>query len=413
MVALLVLVACNGDDGDSDEIVLRIGWWGGDSRHERTYEVIELFEERHPGIRIEAYYAPWGDYWTMLTTMAAADNLPDIIQMDMTRINEFDGNDLLLDLAPFINSGAIDLSHVDNAYQEILQDGARTLGISLGANAFALIYNRDLANEHGISFDPGYTYDEMLANFLVMRATIGDHFMGFDFSDASYEVFNMFVRQFGQPFYGDGALGFDEDILVQFFEMMHNMIEDGTGFPESLRVQLNTAGEAYTNHNIIAGIGASNQIVGRSGETEYELGLALLPRVASGSHSGHWLRSSMQFSITSGTEVSDAAAKFIDFFTNDIEANLILEAERGVPISSEIRNALIDIVPAPVAEQFTFLDVVAANASAVDALPPEGATQFRDAFQRISEFVMAGVTTPADAAQQFMNEAASIFAQMQ
>jgi len=180
MVALLVLVACgNGDDdynnvptegsesevdnstaptddGDEhDEITLRIGWWGGEDRHERTYAVIDLFEERYPWITIEADYAPWGDYWTMLTTMAAANNLPDVIQMDMTRINEFDGNNLLLDLASFINSGAIDLSNVDPLYQEILQDGDRTLGISLGANAFALIYNRDLANEHDVSFDPG------------------------------------------------------------------------------------------------------------------------------------------------------------------------------------------------------------------------------------------------------------------
>jgi len=253
----------------------------------------------------------------------------------------------------------------------------------------------------------------MLETFATIRAEIGDHFMGFDFSDASYEVFNMFVRQFGQPFYGDGELGFDEEVLVEFFEMMQDMIEDGTGFPESLRVQLTTAGEAYTNHNIMAGIGASNQIVGRSGETEYELGLALLPRVAGSPYSGNWLRSSMQFSITNGTGVADAAAKFIDFFTNDVEANSILEAERGVPISSEIRDSLIDVVPAPVAEQFAFLDVVVANTSPTDALPPEGATQFRDAFQRISEFVMADALTPEAAAQQFMSEAAGIFAQMQ
>jgi multiple sugar transport system substrate-binding protein len=92
--------------------------------------------------------------------------------------------------------------------------------------------------------------------------------------------------------------------------------------------------------NIVSGDAAmtyvwSNQLVALSaaaGEGRNFL-LVPMPRPEGGA-STNYLKPSMFFSITSQAKNPDAAAMFIDFFTNDIEANKILMAERGGMVSS-------------------------------------------------------------------------------
>ena len=63
----------------------------------------------------------------------------------------------------------------------------------------------------------------------------------------------------------------------------------------------------------------------------------------------------MFFSLTSQGNNPDAGAIFIDYFTNSVEANEILAAERGVPISTAIVEAIKPVVSAPSAATFDFL----------------------------------------------------------
>ncbi|PYM16280.1 MAG: sugar ABC transporter substrate-binding protein, partial [Candidatus Rokuibacteriota bacterium] len=86
----------------------------------------------------------------------------------------------------------------------------------------------------------------------------------------------------------------------------------------------------------------SNQVVAvwkAAGGDERNLALLPLPRVAGGK-AANYLKPSMFFSVTSQARHPKEAAMFIDFFTNSIEANELLMAERGVPISSKVRQAL-------------------------------------------------------------------------
>ena len=52
------------------------------------------------------------------------------------------------------------------------------------------------------------------------------------------------------------------------------------------------------------------------------------------------MKPSMFFSISANTKHPKEAGLFIDFFTNSVEANQILLAERGVPISSDVREGI-------------------------------------------------------------------------
>src|SRR4051794_2130793 len=66
-----------------DPVTLKIAWWGEQPRHDSTVKVIELFEKKSPDIKIEYEYSSWDDYWKRLAPLAAANQLPDIVQMDL------------------------------------------------------------------------------------------------------------------------------------------------------------------------------------------------------------------------------------------------------------------------------------------------------------------------------------------
>lgn len=397
----------SGDGGNDD--VLRVAWWGGQERHTKTIEMIELFESKYPDINVEPEYTAWDNYWERLTTQAAGSNLPDIVQMDNSKLNEYISRNLVKDLSPLINDGTIDLTSVDDAYQDMNTIDDAVYAISLGSNALGIIYNQELFEEHGIDLEEGYTYEDLKEKMRDLGEEVGDGFYGYDLS-SEFEMFTVFARQNGEAVFneaGDG-LGYSDETLVAFFEFINEMLEEGLSPPHEITMEYIEGGESTIAGGLtgMALIG-SNQIIGQQALTEEELSLSAMPTFAGGVE-GNWIRPAMSFSVTEHTNQEENAALFIDFVTNDPEANEILQAERGVPISSEIRAHLEGVVSPEVEKTFEYLEYMTENAAPADPLPPPGESEVRGAFIRIVESVKYGQTTPEEAAAQFRSEGESV-----
>ena len=76
----------SGSDGD---ITIRIAWWGGESRHGYTQELLDLYTENHPNVHFEASPSGWDGYFEKLSTQAASGSMPDIVQMDYLYITTY------------------------------------------------------------------------------------------------------------------------------------------------------------------------------------------------------------------------------------------------------------------------------------------------------------------------------------
>jgi multiple sugar transport system substrate-binding protein len=123
----------------------------------------------------------------------------------------------------------------------------------------------------------------------------------------------------------------------------------------------------------------SNQVVAiftAAGE-DRNFKLWQMPRVE-GAGSANYIKPSMYFSIPSSCETPEAAAAFINFFTNDLEANEILFAERGVPISSAVREHLTPMLDATAAETFDFLGRVGEDSTPIFPPNPPGYNNIRN-----------------------------------
>ena len=142
-----------------EPVTLRIAWWGSQPRHDYTLQVIEMYQQANPHVKIEPEYASWDDYWKRLAPQAAAGNLPDILQMDLSYITQYAGNGQLEDLTPYLNK-EIDVSDVSESALSGGRLGDKLYGFNLGVNALQVHYDPALLQKIGLDKLPDdWTWD--------------------------------------------------------------------------------------------------------------------------------------------------------------------------------------------------------------------------------------------------------------
>ena len=123
-----------------------------------------------------------------------------------------------------------------------------------------------------------------------------------------------------------------------------------------------------------------------------------------GAEEGIFLRSSSFFSIAESSYQKSAAAEFVMYFLQDIDANRILSAERGVPAVSAVRQALAAESPRQMVIMFDYVDHVAANSSPPPPVVPDNVVELRDALETIVRQVAFDQIGPAEAAALLRSE---------
>jgi len=399
-----------GEAGAAKEpITLRMAWWGGEPRHDYTLKVIELYEKANPHVTIEPEYANWDDYWKKLAPQAAANELPDILQMDLSYLTQYGENGQLEDLTPYIGA-QIDVANIsENAVNGGALDG-KLYGFNAGVNALQVHYDPALLKQAtGLDALPdGWTWEQ----YEELAQQAAEKGLYFDTGLRPEVFFNYYLRSKGETLYGeDGAsLGYEDDqLFVDFFSMTTRLAEAGAtpkpdvtaqikGVEDDLMVK-NQAVSVWQWTNQYIGI---QQVAGRP--------LAMHPLPGPDAEKGLFLKPSMFLSVSKNSKHKEEAAKFIDFFVNDVEANKLILGERGVPVSSAVKEALKPLLSPEQQKVFDFVAWAESNSSAGDPPDPIGAAEVIAAFKTFDEMMKFGQMTPEEAAKAFREEANSILA---
>lgn len=103
---------------------------------------------------------------------------------------------------------------------------------------------------------------------------------------------------------------------------------------------------------------------------------------------------------------------FIDFFTNSVEANEILLAERGVPISSVVKESLKPLLESAAIESFNFMDAVETDSVPVPPPDPVGWGDLRNNiyYPEFVDPVLYGLISPEEGAATFRELANEVLA---
>jgi multiple sugar transport system substrate-binding protein len=409
--ALLAASACGGSSGGpaaNGEVTLRFNWWGSDTRHKLTQQVIDAFQKDHPNIKVKGEFGEWAGYWDKLATTVAANDAPDVIQMDEKYLREYADRGALLDLK---KADGLDTSKFQPDTLGAGEFDNGLYGLNAGINAFTIVANPAVFKAAGVALpdDKTWTWDQYTQIAQQISAKLNGKGWGTAAPGINDASLNMWARQHGQSlFTKDGKLGVTKEGLTEFWSNLVKM-QDAKATPsaaftaQDMNAPLDQSGMA--TGKLAMGYAWSNQLNALSKASGQQLKLLRLPSVTGkASENGSYYKGSMFWSISSRSKHPKEAAEFVNYLANSPAAGNILLAERGVPPNTEIRAAVASKLQPADAASAAFIQTIANELGEPSPAPPVGGGQVEKIIQRYTTEVMFARLKPDQAAQQFIDE---------
>lgn len=417
VLSISTLGACGGSGSDSGESSsesssssgssdLVMAWWGNQVRNEKTQEALDKYKELND-VTVEGQFYQWNDYWSKMATAAAGNSMPDLIQMDYSYIDQYVENGQLLDLTPYIESGALDVSNIpDNVLQMgVVGDG--NYGIAAGVSGNCLFYNKTVADEAGVTIKDNMTYDEFVE--IAKTVTEKTGYRAKLIQDVNY--MGEWARAEGIPIVEAKMPVDSADAYVPFFQMVADGIEEGWHLtPENIDATgIETDPLVYgSSPETMAWCsinGTSNQLTALQSAAPEGADIAITTIPTSDPTTSNYLKPALYFSISADTEDPDAAVALLDYLINSEDANAILLGERGVPASTAVTDYIYDLVSETEQESFAYVtDVITPNCSPINPPDPSGMSELNDTLKKAVEKVSYGESTPEEAAQEYYDK---------
>jgi multiple sugar transport system substrate-binding protein len=148
----------------AQEVKLRLSTW--DTDQEDIYNgAIDLFKEDNPDVDVELMLIPdeSGSYQTKLNTMLAANDLPDLFQVNEAQAMEWgEQDDIVMDLTPFADQYANVLPGA-----KYYSMNGKFVGPMTGLETAIIFANKQLFEEAGVpvprtTMETAYTWDEFV-----------------------------------------------------------------------------------------------------------------------------------------------------------------------------------------------------------------------------------------------------------
>jgi multiple sugar transport system substrate-binding protein len=402
-VSVLGLTGCGGGAAaDSGDVELRFAWWGSDTRHTQTQEIIDAFEEQNPGITVVGEYGDFGGYWDKLATQTASNDSPDIIQMDEKYLREYADNGALMDLS------GMDFADIEESIVESGRTEDGLFGIATGINAMAMMTNPDILEVAGVEMpdDTTWTWDD----FADVSREVAENTDSYGFGSPNEPgSFQIWLRQNGKELTNaDGSLGFEAADAAEYYGMLLDMMKDGALPQASVITEDQSPGpdQSLTGKGEAAmGMWWSNQLAALNASSGADLVPLRFPSVAGSADEAHLFhKSAMYMSGSARTEHPEEVEAFIDFMVNSEEAGLINLADRGLPANSTVREAVIPELSEADALAAEYVQAIEPELGAAMPIPPLGFSALQEILYRYELDVLFERTTPEEAGERAIAE---------
>lgn len=392
---------------DTSPVTLRFAWWGNDVRNKNTAQVIADYMKLHPNVTITGEPGEWGTYWDKLSTQIAGGNAPDIIQMDEQYIRDYSRKGVLADLSKL----PIDTKKFAKGLVETGTIDGKVTALCAGVNALSIVANPDLFKQAGVEIpdDKTWTWDKLQSVASELTTKLGGGKYGINgglFLDSTARAW---MFQHGKTLFTETGFGWEPADMQSFFELMMKFqaakaipsaAENAEDASKALAQQMFGTGKLGMTLTWSNQIAAQEKAVGKDCKI---LRLPSLDGTAKGANL--WYKSGQFQSITAKSKNQVAAAKFLDYYFNSMEAGKVMLAERGLPPNTDVLAGIKASLGSSDQKAATYLNDIAGEVRAAPVAPPPGASTFQTIITRYAQEVQFGRQTPADAAKKLYDEA--------
>lgn len=379
------------EEVDYSDVEFRVAWWGGEARNANTMAFIEEFEKQYPGLKVEVEFnGDYNGYFTSMNTQAAGGDLPDVFQMDVSKIYTFASNGQLKELSGLIEDGSIDMTNVADSVIDASTVCDGVYGVACGLNGYVMHYNPALAEAAGVTIKNGMTWSE----FWTAAETVFEK-TGARISSIGHNADVLFTSLGGGKYKtNEDAFGFTKEDFKEF-EMLFlkGYTEDLISTDKNCKEQGTAA--RYKAEEIWCHFESSNQIGSYEKNSEKTLSMVTQPISDNATVvDATSLRPAMIWSVAENTDQAELAAAFIDFYVNNTIVYDLCGIDRGVPISSEIRDYLTPNLADSEKKQFEYVNYLTEHSAPLNLyVPANGEEAYVNLHGVIAEEIQLGVIT--------------------
>jgi multiple sugar transport system substrate-binding protein len=289
-----------------------------------------------------------------------------------------------------------------------------TSGVPLSINAFALLYDTVAFESAGLAPpNRDTTWDDFATLCIDMTKAIDKPNVWAVGNAARYSyALEAFLVQRGKRLYAeDGQIGFDAKDATDWYGYWDSLAKNGGCVSAEVqaldKIQIDS-NPLSTGHAVMA-IAFSNMLVGYQALQQNPIGLTVLPVAETGGPSGLFYKAGQQFGVANNAKNPELAARFLDFFLNDIEAGKALGLERGVPINLDVRAAVKPTLNEIEARSYDYIDSIADISGDYPPQVPVGASELEErVYRTVADQLAFGQITPAEAGQALVDQAIAI-----
>ena len=404
--------ASAGSSGDK-EVTLRFAWWGNEYLNAQTEKVISAFEAEHPNIKIESEPGEWDSYWGKLATKTAANDAPDVIQMDQKYIAEYGGRGALLDLS---KQSGVDTSKMDKEQLASGQYDDAQYGLSTGKNAYVIMANTKVFEAANVPVpdDTTWTWDDFINTAAKLTAAGDGKSYGAAYGSNEADLI-IWLRQHGENLYApDGKLAFNTATAASFWERLKEQRDSKASPPATVATEDSGAGleeSLFGTNRVGMAWWWTNQLGSLETTTGSSIKMLRAPSIdGKSADNGMYFKPTMFWSASSRSKNPEAAATFINYLANSPAAGAILMTDRGVPANAEIVDTITPALKPADTTVVGFLKDIATDITDAPPVPPVGAGSVQNVIKRFTDEVLYDRLTPQAAAENFKKEVEGMLA---
>lgn len=399
---------------------LAVSWFGADDRTAKTLSALKLYSEKHPEITFSPTYGGYVGYESKVSTELAGGNGPDFWQL--ANPAALIANKRLLQLDPFVTAGALDLSGATVTTIDAQRVNGKLYSLPWGLAAPCYFYDQKVLGDAKIPVPKnGWTWDEYREIAKAITESSPKGYYGSEdiwapVGTGAWAPFQFLLLSRGiQPYSPNGRLNFKADVLKEWFSFWLGMLKAGFVPPAEVTAEEN----AYATSPFVTGKAAMyplNSSIASSLQAlvKHPLGVVTMPtareskKYLPGNSFGQYL-GGIYIGVNAETRYKDDAIDVINFLLNDpkaIEAQLM---SRGVPLTSEATKIVAPYM-LPVEKQMMATVAYAQSNATNHVAPPAADGQVATLFSNAHQAVAFGKQSVAEAAADFMSQAATALA---
>ncbi|WP_109212145.1 MULTISPECIES: extracellular solute-binding protein [Microbacterium] len=415
----VALTACGGGGPSSEasgevEGGIGYGFWGTPARAEKADAVIELFQSEYPDASVEGEVADYYAYIERLTVRAAGGDLPCATGSQSTFFAQYADNGVLRSLDDLIESGQIDVSGIPDDVLAAGQIDGEQFMIPTGTFVRLLAYNADMVATAGVDAPTNDMTWEEYADWLAdVQATLPAGVYAAENEGGLMFTFSSWViGHGGEVFTEDNELGFDKEMLADYFQYWLDLNDAGVILPPSSIPEQNGAleltpmavGTAVAGTRDIPHIYITEQALAGAGKPASIEQVSIPSEDADQSAN---ILGSNGISIPEACDNVPTAAAWIDFFANDVDAALAFQSDNGILTNTDAQDALLDDAETPegVKQNVTILRELTESGDLTTSRYPAGLNTISNELLRLYQSVAFGEMTVDAAVDAFFTSA--------